>query len=147
MDKVLQWRKLYTGVADPATGQITKLSLEESAQRVGISKKSLDDYLLQIRFVLGSFFSFIIVRFGKKHGFNFNDHFHDRVGVLRAFVKKHKNKKAEKTEDDNFGKFQDNISNKVDFHNEFENLIQKKDKYGDEVVKEGSILNKRSKKI
>jgi len=50
LDKVLQWRKLYTGVPDPATGQITKLSLEDAAQRVGISKKSLDDYLLQIRF-------------------------------------------------------------------------------------------------
>ncbi len=49
LDKVLQWRKLYTGVCDPATGQTVKMSLEEAAQRVGISKKSLDDYLLQIR--------------------------------------------------------------------------------------------------
>ena len=49
LDKVLQWRRLYTGVIDPATGQTIKMSLEEAAQRVGISKKSLDDYLLQIR--------------------------------------------------------------------------------------------------
>lgn len=50
LDKVLQWRRLYTGVIDPATGQTIKMSLEEAAQRVNISKKSLDDYLLQIRF-------------------------------------------------------------------------------------------------
>ena len=49
LDKVLQWRRLYTGVTDPTTGQSVKMSLEEAAQRVGISKKSLDDYLLQIR--------------------------------------------------------------------------------------------------
>lgn len=84
LDKVLQWRRLYTGVVDPTTGQTVKLSLEEAAQRVGISKKSLDDYLLQIRF-------------GKKHGFNFNDHFNEKVGVLRTFVKKHKGgKKGDK---------------------------------------------------
>jgi len=96
LDKVLQWRRLYTGVSDPATGQTIKMSLDEAAQRVGISKKSLDDYLLQIRF-------------GKKYGFNFNDHFNERVGVLRTFVKKHKGKKNEKKEegvddfDDGFG--------------------------------------------
>ncbi len=49
LDKVLQWRRLYTGVTDPATGQTVKMSLEDAAVRVGISKKSLDDYLLQIR--------------------------------------------------------------------------------------------------
>lgn len=91
LDKVLQWRRLYTGVIDPATGQTIKMSLEEAAQRVGISKKSLDDYLLQIRF-------------GKKYGFNFNDHFNERVGVLRTFVKKHKGKKDEKIEETSDGK-------------------------------------------
>jgi hypothetical protein len=29
-------------------------------------------------------------RFGKKFGFNFNEHHRDKVGVLRAFVKKKK---------------------------------------------------------
>lgn len=33
-------------------------------------------------------------RFGKKFGFNFNEHHRDKVGVLRAFVKK-KKKEAE----------------------------------------------------
>ena len=31
-----------------------------------------------------------INRFGKKFGFNFNEHKNDKVGVLRAFVKKNK---------------------------------------------------------
>jgi len=97
LDKVLQWRKLYTGVCDPATGQTVKMSLEEAAQRVGISKKSLDDYLLQIRF-------------GKKYGFNFNDHFNEKVGILRTFVKKHKGKiptKVEEGSDDLSETFED----------------------------------------
>ena len=43
-----------------------------------MSKKSLDDYLLQLRF-------------GKKYGFNFQEHKNDKVGVLRSFVKSKKN--------------------------------------------------------
>jgi len=76
IDKVLQWRKLYNGVKDN-TGNLTRLSLDEAAKRVTISKKSLDDYLLQIRF-------------GKKYGFNFNEHKDDKVGVLGAYVRQHK---------------------------------------------------------
>jgi len=121
LDKVLQWRRLYTGVNDPTTGQIVKMSLEESAQRVGIAKKSLDDYLLQIRF-------------GKKHGFNFNDQYGERVGVLRTFVKKYKNKAPEKSDDDN-----------NDLSQELENLIEKKDKGKD--MKKDTTINHRSKKI
>lgn len=44
---------------------------------MGISKKSLDDYLLQIRF-------------GRRYGFNFNEHKNDKVGVLRDYVRKNK---------------------------------------------------------
>ena len=51
---------------------------------VGISKKSLDDYLLQIRY-------------GRKFGFNFNEHKNDKVGVLRAFVKKNNQNHKVKT--------------------------------------------------
>ena len=49
LDKVYTWRKYYSGFTDPQTGQTLKMSLEDAAQKVGISKKSLDDYLLQIR--------------------------------------------------------------------------------------------------
>jgi len=46
---------------------------------VGVSKKSLDDYLLQLRF-------------GKKFGFDFQKHKDDKVGILRSYVKKEKTK-------------------------------------------------------
>lgn len=77
IEKVFLWRKLYNGFVDEA-GNYVKLTLEEAADRVGIAKKSLDDYLIQLRI-------------GKMNGFNFNEHKNDKVGVLRAFVKKQKN--------------------------------------------------------
>jgi len=43
--------------------------------KVGISKKTLDDYLSQIRL-------------GKKYGFDFDHHKKDKIGVLRSFVRK-----------------------------------------------------------
>jgi hypothetical protein len=52
--------------------------LEDAANKVGVSKKSLDDYLLQLRF-------------GKKYGFDFQKHRHEKVGVLRSYVKESKN--------------------------------------------------------
>jgi len=55
-------------------GEVKRMSLEDAAARVGISKKSLDDYLLQLRF-------------GRKFGFNFNIHKEDKVGVLRGYIK------------------------------------------------------------
>ena len=60
-----------------------KYSLEDAAREVKISKKSLDDYLFQIRF-------------GHRYGFNFNEHYNDKVGVLRDFVRQRK--KVDKTE-------------------------------------------------
>jgi len=57
-----------------------KYSLEDAANKVKISKKSLDDYLQQIRK-------------GKLYGFNFNEHFDEKVGVLRTYVKKCENQK------------------------------------------------------
>lgn len=53
------------------------MSLEEAAQKVKISKKSLDDYLMQLRSA-------------KKFGFNFERHNNDKVGVIRSFVRKKK---------------------------------------------------------
>ena len=47
-----------------------KVPLEEGAKMVNISKKTLDDYLSQIKK-------------GKKHGFNFNEHKNEKIGVLR----------------------------------------------------------------
>ncbi len=48
IEKVYLWRKLYNGFFDDKSNFI-KLTLEEAADKVGISKKSLDDYLIQLR--------------------------------------------------------------------------------------------------
>ena len=84
IQKVSLWRKLYNGVL--RDGNLVRYSLEDAASKVNVSKKSLDDYLLQLRF-------------GKKYGFNFQEHKNDKVGVLRSFVKSKKNeaKKSGKT--------------------------------------------------
>lgn len=59
--------------------QLQRWSLEDAAKKVNVSKKSLDDYLLQLRF-------------GKKFGFDFEKHRESKVGVLRSFVKDEKDK-------------------------------------------------------
>lgn len=74
--KVTKWRKLYTGTLAP-DGTIIRYSSKEAASIIGIAKKTLDDYLLQLRI-------------GKKYGFDFNYHNDDKIGVLRSFVKEKK---------------------------------------------------------
>ena len=77
--KVYMWRKMYTGFQDDK-GNYYKFTLEGAAEKIGISKKSLDDYLIQLRA-------------GRNLGFNFNEHQNDRIGVLRSFIKKAKYEK------------------------------------------------------
>ena len=57
--------------------------MQDAAEKVEISKKSLDEYLNQIKF-------------GKYFGFDFNKHRNDKVGVLRGFVKTQMNNMEEK---------------------------------------------------
>jgi len=76
VEKVNAWRRLYNGFYNE-NGEYTRYSLDQAAKMVGISKKSLDDYLLQLRL-------------GRKFGFNFNQNKTKKVGILRAFVKKHR---------------------------------------------------------
>ena len=76
------WRKLYNGIVMPnpdADGkvQMMRYSLEDAAAMVGVSKKSLDDYLLQLRA-------------GKIYGFDFIKHSDAKVGILRNYVKQQK---------------------------------------------------------
>ena len=77
--KVTLWRKLYKGITlkDEKTGQdvFRNYSLEEAADTVGISKKTLDDYLLQIRIA-------------KQHNFDFAKNRDQSIGVMRAFNRK-----------------------------------------------------------
>ena len=58
IEKVTQWRKLYNGYYDEKQ-ELKRMSLEDAANKVGVSKKSLDDYLSQIRL-------------GRYNGFDFN---------------------------------------------------------------------------
>ena len=48
LEKVALWRRLFSGLK--IQGNRTEMNLEASAKQVGLSKKTLDDYLMQIRF-------------------------------------------------------------------------------------------------
>jgi len=88
VEKVNAWRRLYNGFYNE-NGEYTRYSLDQAAKMVGISKKSLDDYLLQLRL-------------GRKYGFNFNQNKTKKVGILRAFVKRHRAKQNSKNEGDGY---------------------------------------------
>lgn len=77
VEKVALWRKLYTGFIDEKN-EVVHMDLDTSATEIGIVKKTLDDYLLQIRN-------------GKRYGFNFHKRRGEKIGELRTFVKEHKN--------------------------------------------------------
>lgn len=47
IDKVVKWRQLHDGTEE--NGRKVQIPLDIAAQRVGISKKTLDDYLFQIK--------------------------------------------------------------------------------------------------
>ena len=75
---VKRWRELYNiGEKNPDGATFRPMSLDDAAQKVKISKKSLDDYFLQLKN-------------GQKNGFNFNEHKNDKIGILRAYNKKSK---------------------------------------------------------
>jgi hypothetical protein len=86
IEKVSQWRKLYNGYMDE-NHQLVRMSLEDAAEKVGVSKKSLDDYLSQLRQ-------------GRAQGYDFNKNKDQNVGHLRQFVKLHstKNNKASESQ-------------------------------------------------
>ena len=67
--KVALWRWIYN--------KNYEFSFQDAAAKVGVAKKSLDDYLLQINH-------------GKKLKFDFIKHQNDKVGVLRAHIRKNK---------------------------------------------------------
>lgn len=60
------WRKLYTGFQDEKD-EVVHYELEDAANHVGVIKKTLDDYLLQIRN-------------GKRFGFNFQKRKNEKIG-------------------------------------------------------------------
>ena len=75
-----KWRELYNGSHVPdANGRLVfkSYSLIEAAAIIKVPKRSLDDYLLQLRF-------------GNKFGFDFVNRGHEKMGVLRTYVRKHR---------------------------------------------------------
>lgn len=51
------------------------ISLQNAAKVVQLSKKTLDDY-------------FLVLRVGEQHKYNFSKHLNDKIGHLRAFIRK-----------------------------------------------------------
>lgn len=69
---------MYNGYYDEKQ-ELKRMSLEDAATQVGVSKKSLDDYLSQIRL-------------GRYNGFDFNKNKDEKVGKLRYFNKEIKSR-------------------------------------------------------
>lgn len=59
------------------------ITLEEAAREVALPKKTLDDYFYQIKQ-------------GEHYNFDFDEHLHEKIGVLRKFVKENHTKKEVK---------------------------------------------------
>jgi hypothetical protein len=76
-DKVNKWRAIYNELKGsmPRTRRLS----EKAAEMVGIPKKSLDDYMHQIKL-------------GKLYNFDFNKNLECMIGELRRFNKKEENK-------------------------------------------------------
>lgn len=68
MEKVTEWRKLHE--------EGDKLNLDKAAEIIGISRKTLDDYNLQMRRA-------------EEMGFDLQEHKNSKMGQLRKFVKSH----------------------------------------------------------
>lgn len=71
IELVKKWRNLHL---HGHKAMRRRLNLQDAAKLVGISKKSLDDYYCQLR--LGEFYEF-----------DFACNLHEKIGVLRNFVK------------------------------------------------------------
>jgi uncharacterized protein (DUF2267 family) len=59
-----------------------KLSLTEAAKLIGVSKKTLDDYFLQLRL-------------GELYGFDFKENLDSKIGVLRSHIRRNEVKELE----------------------------------------------------
>lgn len=79
MNAVFTWRRLFRQSRMCQRRGEKKVSLGKLAKQVGFSKKTLDDYILQIRY-------------GAKFGFDFQKNRSEMIGKLRAFVRREKKK-------------------------------------------------------
>ena len=128
IEKVYAWRKLYNGFKDDKNKYV-KYSLDKAAEQVGVSKKSLDDYLLQLRL-------------GRNYRFDFDENKYKKIGVLRDFVKKAFEKDETKVKKKRYNK-----KSKKNDEKKIENIIIKDDNKKDdkkitkENLKEKEIKN------
>jgi len=86
IEVVYQWRKLFNGFYNNKNEYI-KLSLEDAADALGISKKTLDDFLRQLRL-------------GRKLNYDFNKYCaekNENIGILRNYVKERNEENKDKT--------------------------------------------------
>lgn len=73
-EKVGEWRAMHeTGFRDK-DGNLQKINLDQAANIIGISRKTLDDYYLQLRRA-------------EQLGFDFERNKSEKMGTLRKFVK------------------------------------------------------------
>lgn len=66
------WRKIHNNLDKDS---VSRVSLQDAAKVVGISKKSLDDYFSQLRLA-------------EEYGFDFQMNMDEKIGVMRSYVKK-----------------------------------------------------------
>ena len=83
IQKVGLWRQLHNGVL--VKGKMVRYSLGDAAIKVGVKKKTLDDYLRYLRLA-------------RIYGFSFNEHLDEKIGVIRRFVLSRKSQEVRKLE-------------------------------------------------
>ena len=104
---VYSQRKFFNGYYND-NGEKTKYNLEEASKKVGIKRKTLDDYLKQLRKA-------------RLLGFDFNKNKDESISFLRDFNEKHKNKKLKLNFDNN----NDIINNGIDdIDSKKENILE-----------------------
>ena len=79
LEVVKKWRDLHL---HGHTALRRRLNLQDAAKLVGISKKSLDDYYCQLRL-------------GELYHFDYVSNFHEKMGVLRTYVKNYRPEKQQ----------------------------------------------------
>ncbi|KRX00706.1 hypothetical protein PPERSA_00933 [Pseudocohnilembus persalinus] len=116
IEKVQQWRNLFeNGIpSEKDSNQMIRITLHQAAAMVNLSKKSLDNYHLQLKN-------------GYKYGFNFELYKHSKIGKLRQFnIQKKKEEKKQQQQNQCFEECQ-NTKQSSDFITQIQNDIQNQD--------------------
>ena len=80
--KVIEWCELYAGVTEECedgTQHLHEYSSKEAALKVGMAKRSLDDYIMKIRQA-------------RRLGYDFEANADEGFGQLRNFIKRKRQK-------------------------------------------------------